>query len=60
MLQSRRIKNKFNVYLSETSSENPFGPNSPHASLEEKLVYKYNIMKEFIKLSTKDELNKEY
>lgn len=48
------------MYMSETSALNPFGANSLSSSFEEKIKYKYNIMKEYIKLSNRDSLIKEY
>jgi hypothetical protein len=46
--------------MSETSKYNPFGANSISSTFDEKKIYKYNLMKEYIKLTTKDELYKEY
>lgn len=56
----KRIRKKFNVYMSQTSKYNPFGPNSISSSYEDKIGFKYNLMKEYIKLTKKDKLNKEY
>ena len=56
----RRLKKKFNIYLSDKSQNNPFGPNSITSTYQEKLIYKYNLMKEYIKLTKKDAVNKEY
>lgn len=57
---TRRIRKKFNIYMSETSKYNPFGPNSISSTYEEKKIFKYNLMKEYIKLTAKDHLFKEY
>lgn len=46
--------------MSETSKYNPFGANSITSSYEDKIIYKYNLMKEYIKLTKRDALNKEY
>ena len=48
------------MFISENSKHNPFGPNSLHSPYEEKMTYKYNMMKEFIRMTRKDELIKEY
>lgn len=57
---TRRIRKQFNIYMSETSQHNPFGPNSITATQQEKRIFKYNLMKEYIKLTGKDQLLKEY
>lgn len=57
---TRRIRKKFNIYMSETSENNPFGPNSISSSYEDKRIFKYNLMKEYIKLTPRDTLLKEY
>ena len=44
--------------MSDKSQYNPFGANSITSTFEEKLVYKYNLMKEYIKLTKRDTLNK--
>lgn len=46
--------------MSDKSQYNPFGANSITSTYEEKLVYKYNLMKEYIKLTKRDSLNKQY
>ena len=46
--------------MSSTSKYNPFGANSISSSWEDKMVYKYNVMKEYIKLTKRDALVKEY
>ena len=46
--------------MSDTSKHNPFGANSITSTFEEKVSYKYNMMKDYIKLSRRDTLNKEY
>ena len=40
--------------MSEKSQNNPFGPNSITSTYQEKLIYKYNMMKDYIKLTRKD------
>ena len=46
--------------MSDTSQNNPFGANSVTSTNEEKISYKYNLMKEYIKLTKRDSINKEY
>lgn len=57
---TRRIRKQFNIYMSETSKYNPFGPNSITSTYQEKKIFKYNLMKEYIRLTNKDQLFKEY
>ncbi len=54
------MRQNFNIYMSETSKHNPFGANSLSSTYQEKRIFKYNLMKEYIKLTTKDVLLKEY
>jgi hypothetical protein len=46
--------------MSETSGSNPFGANSVTSTREDKLTYKYGLMKEYIRLTKKDTLVREY
>jgi hypothetical protein len=41
--------------MDETSSQNPFGPNYAFMSYETKVIYKYNRMKDFIKIKYVDQ-----
>lgn len=57
---TRRIRKQFNIYMSETSKHNPFGPNSLAATHQQKRIFKYNLMKEYVRLTPADQLLKEY
>ena len=46
--------------MSEKSEFNPFGANSLSSTYQEKRIFKYNVMKDYIKLTVKDSFIKEY
>lgn len=54
MAEDRRPVKRSNIYISETSPKNPFGPNYELLDYPTKVGYKFSSLMQFIKLSEED------